>query len=340
MSKQQHLVLATAVLFFLLCTSAVAQEAILLDGALTPDGATSRQIAKDKEYFTVSVRTMRLNKTRRGFSRYYATVYGQFEFLHKGEETEFATVTDPSKFGEIDARNVDRIAHFNQRLFGPIPYKGGLIGVDIGLFAIKSADLAEPYMNLLAEVSKDTLVPSIAAALPFANIIRNGIDTFAGGKYDSVLEVGYKSEWEQPRTGYYVIFREKNDKYPKQVLKIIDAGVPGDVVLAERSGRELMDISYTIVSVTASERHDYWTLLPEIKDTYLEMYKQLAQDKEAEARETLVSFRRAVMTSWELQQEHKTAIVEAVKRDFEQAVAEATLGPVGVRPLEEYWPTQ
>ncbi len=171
------------------------------------------------------------------------------------------------------------------KLLGPIPYKGGSIDAEVGLFAIKSTDLSEPYLSLLNKAATTTANPSIAAALPFVGLIKEGITVLTGTDGPAILQAAYDSEWAIPRTGYYVVIQSPDKKYSKENLQIISAGVPDDVLLANKDGKAMSGVSYTIFSVTKVQNHDYWVQLSGLFDTYQDMYKLLGRGKEAEARE-------------------------------------------------------
>jgi hypothetical protein len=55
------------------------------------------------------------------------------------------------------------------RLAGPVPYLGGAIELEVGLFAIKEKDLAEPYLDFLQSVGE---LAGISFVTPALNLIR------------------------------------------------------------------------------------------------------------------------------------------------------------------------
>lgn len=303
-------------------------------GDQTEDGLQSRPLVEDEDYFSVTVRTMRLNKTTRGFSKYYAAVYGNFEFLALGGKVDIQTVTDPSKFNEIDAKRTDRIAYFNQPVLGPVPYRGGSIDAEIGLFAVKSTDLTEPYLQLLGEVGNQAGVSILSNMLSFSGLIKKGIGILTDTTEDARSEAAYDTVWENPKTGYYVVI--SNNEVAMTDLRIVSSGTPGDVVLANREGEEVQGYSYTIVSVTAVKKHPYWKLMKEINDAHREAFDLLYDGNESAAREALSNFRRVVLKSRDLISYHKQELIKQVNKRFEEEALIHYLEAPDVPSLGEY----
>ena len=64
----------------------------------------------------------------------------------------------------------------DQRLLGPVPYVGGDIQAEVGLFSVASGDLTGPYLKLLDLLSQAATVSFIGLALPFVEPIKQGIN--------------------------------------------------------------------------------------------------------------------------------------------------------------------
>ena len=121
-----------------------------------------------------------------------------------GAKAEFNVITTPAFLENIDAAHIDRVIQLDQRLLGPIPYRGGQLALEIGLFSIKSVDLAAPYLEVLEAMSKQAGVAFINAALPFAGPLKTGINLLVGGGDNSPLEIGLAASAWNPETGYFV----------------------------------------------------------------------------------------------------------------------------------------
>ena len=119
-------------------------------------------IKADKRYVSVMLRQLRIVNARVGFGRFYGTVefYGRVPHL-SGGPIEFASVTTPGQLRNIRKKDLGNFVIGTKRFLGPIPYVGGDLEIEIGLFTIKSQDLLMPYLDLIEDLSN-------AAGLAFA----------------------------------------------------------------------------------------------------------------------------------------------------------------------------
>src|SRR5215472_8359497 len=102
---------------------------------------STEEIIPQKRYVSVMLQQLRIVNVRVGFSRFYGAVefYGRLPNL-SGKSAEFASVTSPSKLRDINKKDLGNFVFSNQRLLGPVPYIGGDLEIEIGLFTIKSQD--------------------------------------------------------------------------------------------------------------------------------------------------------------------------------------------------------
>jgi hypothetical protein len=152
----------------------------------------------------------------------------------------------------------------DRRLVGPVPYRGGDVDVELGLFSIKEADLVLPFLQLLESMSKAAGVTFVSAALPFAGPIAQGIGLLAGSDQNSILEVGLSTSYGQLTTGYFAVIRA-----PKSALAIGHLRVDEDKKLVDDlTGRPVADYPYVVFSIEGSTERDDWFEIPDISAAY------------------------------------------------------------------------
>ena len=97
------------------------------------------EIEAGKRYVSVMLRQLRIVNQRVGFSRFYGAVefFGRVPHM-SGTPVEFASVTSPGKLRDIRKKDLDNFVVGTQRLLGPVPYVGGDLEIEIGLFTISS----------------------------------------------------------------------------------------------------------------------------------------------------------------------------------------------------------
>ena len=138
----------------------------------TPEKLEHKIIVAGDGYLNIWLTSFRICNIRKGLKKFFGTVYSYISLpIIDNGKAEFQSVTTPRELQKIDAQHLDRIIISNQRLLGPIPYRGGDLSLEIGLCSIKEADLAGPFLDLLGSISKIAGVSFISASLPFVSIL-------------------------------------------------------------------------------------------------------------------------------------------------------------------------
>ena len=141
-----------------------------------------------------------------------------------------------------------------------MPYVGGL-SLELGLFSVKSTDLAGPYIDLLTSLAEKASVGFISAAMPFVEPLRKGTDLLFGNAEQSELEIGYDKTWTNLETGYWVLMLA-----PKGSLDVASLKVdPNDGRLLDARSNPLKGHPYIVFEIARSDRRDDWMLIPELK---------------------------------------------------------------------------
>ncbi len=264
-----------------------------LEPQQVPGNVSRERVAPDTCYLSVFLQSLRVVDVRRGLTRFYGAVHSHISLPHlSGKTAEFNVLTTPSKLKDVDAKRVDQVIQIGQRLLGPVPYRGGDLEMEVGLFSIKSADLAAPFLSVLEKMSSLAGVSYINAALPFAEPLKEGINLLTGGEDDSVLEIGVAVNNPSPETGYYLVMRA-----PKGTINVNDIRVDGsDYRLVDRNAQPFGDYPYMILQVVASRTRDDWFKIPELSKPYQALKDDVRKGDYGATKESLVAFKRTVLT--------------------------------------------
>ena len=73
---------------------------------------------------------------------------------------------------------------------GAVPWRGGDLGLELGLFSVKSGNILTPIVNFVSKVSEVAGISFVGAVKPFLPLITEGMDLIAGQPNDVKLEVG------------------------------------------------------------------------------------------------------------------------------------------------------
>jgi hypothetical protein len=279
----------------------------------TPNDIDIKEVVRDDEYINIFLKSMRVGYSRKGLSTYYGAVHSYISLLHRGgKPAKFNAVTTPASLEQLDAKRIYNVVNFNKPLLDSIPYRGGNIDLEIGLFSIKTSDLARPFISLLTEMSNLAGVTFISAALPYAASIEKGINLLAGATEESSLEIGISTTYNKIETGYYAVV-----KAPKNELDVRDIRIGPDFSLTDKDGGSLSDYPYIVFQIFSTKRRDNWFDIPEIAKSYQTLQEDVNKANYANARESLLIFRRSLYTSNDL-------LRADAEKIFEQVNAETT----------------
>src|SRR6266700_6899944 len=139
-----------------LWTQKASTWACLEYGSATSGQENSAQVVSPNSgYLSIFLKALQLKNVRKGLVRFSGAVHSFISIPHlSGNVGSFHVFTSPASLQKIDSKNADRILVMDQRLLGPIPYRGGDVNVQVGLFSIKESDVTEAYIKVLELMSK------------------------------------------------------------------------------------------------------------------------------------------------------------------------------------------
>lgn len=288
-----------------------------------------RPVEKDKAYLSIFLRSMRIVDVRRGWTKFYPAVHSYVAVPHlRGQLAEFQVVTSPSRLAELDTAHLDRVITLNQRLLGPIPYRGGDLKLEIGLFSVKSDDLAKPFLGVLETMALAAGVSFVGVAAPFIDPLKKGLELLTGSNNVN-LEIGLSVDIASPRTGLFAVMRTS-----REAVNIDDIMVSaGDFHLSEK-GKSLREFPYFVFSIEGSAERDEWFMIPEIATIYAELQEAVKSSHRGKVDDAYAAFRRTVLTSPDLLAGDAKRLVQTVEEDLAAILPAAMTGAVA-RSLRE-----
>ncbi len=286
----------------------------------TPENLAHAPIAGNSGYLHVFLKSMRITDVRIGTRRFYGTVHSFITLpVLDGRKAEFQVVTTPGHLKDLDVAHVDRIVNLNQRLLGPVPYRGGDLEIEIGLLSIKSVDLAAPFLDVLESMSKAAGVSYLQAALPFVGPIKDGINLLAGAGGDMNLEIGLSQDFPSPETGYFVVMRAEHDRVNPAQFRIDNKFQLVD----DANGQAIGNYPYLIFSVSVTPKRDDWFLIPDLAATHKDLRETIKSGQQTRVDEGFTVFKRAVLTSPDLLLQDAQRLVNQVEGEVKAVVSMA-----------------
>lgn len=281
------------------------------------------EITPQKRYVSVMLRQLRIVNARVGFSRFYGAVefFGSLPHL-SGTSAEFASVTSPNKLRDIHKKDLGNFVFGTRRLLGPVPYVGGDLEIEIGLFTIKSQDLLMPYLELLGELSSSAGLAFFSVAAPYVSVIKNGAAALIRPVGSSSLEIGASVTFNPVQEGTYFAARISSVEHDLSRFS-----VDSNNYLLDENGRPITDAPYLIFSITQSPVRDDWYQIPAISAAYNKLMNAVREQKSyKEVGSYLEHVRRVVLTDPDILSGHGPQIMAWI----EAKVAEVQ-GPVKTR---------
>jgi hypothetical protein len=301
-----------------------------LDAAQTPSGVAHQAIQPNAAYLTLTLRSLRIVDVRKGLSRFFGMVHSWASIPHQGSgRAEFQVVTTPGELKNADAKHLDRVIPMEHPLLGPVPYRGGNLSLELGLFSVKAADLLGPFVDVLEGMSKAAGVTFVSAALPFVAPLKQGIELLTGSSGHSILEIGIAKEW-QPTTGYYAIVRAARGDINLSAVR-----VAADQRLVDSDGNAIANYPYLVFSVEATRDRPNWFEIPELKQAHDELNAEVRRGRQTDAEEAFAAFRRAALTSPDLLLEDARTICAQVKAQLAEVLPAIQTGHAAQRSLPE-----
>ncbi len=282
-----------------------------------PQNSITGEAEADTHYLSVFLKSARVVDVRRGLTTFYGTVHSYIRMAHRSQGTaEFNVITTPAGLKNVDAAGIDRVVQFNKRLLGPVPYVGGDLEIEIGLFSVASGNLAGPYLELMETLSESAGVAYVSAVLPFAAPILQAMKLLTSSQDKVSLETGFSTTMPDPLLGHCVAIRA-----PKGAIRVDRLWLdPSDFRLIDETGA-INQYPYIVVELKADTERSDWFKIPEIAAAYKDVQDEYRAGRQQAIEEALTTFRRVALTCNDLLENDARQLVDKVNLKY------ASLGP-------------
>jgi hypothetical protein len=265
-------------------------------------------------YVTVRMRSMAVTATRAGWSRFHAALYTQASLgMKDGSIASIQSVLSPDFLRDLDPKRIQNVLQIDRTIFGPVPYIGTKITFASGVFAVKHADLAAPFLTCLTDLASAAGVGLISVAKPFIEPIKSGIELLTGTKDATSLEIALFRELQPPQTGWYALVR-----VPGQNVNASELTVRPTNFELLRQGRTMPGVPYLLFSIEANAEREDWAQIPELKAAYADFAKAGDEGNQNDANEAVKLFARRARLSPELLRTHVDDVIAAIEDEFKK----------------------
>ncbi|MEN6441532.1 MAG: hypothetical protein ABFD97_23450 [Syntrophobacter sp.] len=276
-----------------------------------PEG---RVVEMQEAYVTVRMRSMAIAATSSGWNKFHAALHSAASLqLKNGETATIQTVLSPDFMRNLDSSKLERVLHIDRTVFGPMPYTGGPLSLNMGVFAIKHADLAVPFIQVLEELTTAGGVAFVSAAKPFVDPIKKGVELLTGTADSTSLEIGILRDVDPLVTGWCALVRLPRNSVEPNELSV----APGNLELL-RDGKSMPGTPYLVFSIDAATTRADWAKIPELKAAYGEFTAAVRRNSQKDAEECVKTFRRTAAICPELLDAHAEDVVKEVQKKYDQ----------------------
>ncbi len=307
-----------------------------LQGSQVPDAVSGTPVQSGSDYLSITLKSMRVCDVRRGWTKFYGLTQSYVSLpTLDGRIAEIATVVSPDELKKVDDSHVDRVIQVNAPLLEEVAYNGGSVELELGLFSVKEADLAAPFLTLLQSIADKAGVSFLSTIAPFFEPFKKGIESLSGTNDAVSLEVGLATAFKPLSTGWFVVMRAPRDSVDITKLKV----TPHDFRLVDSKGAPVGRYPYMVFTIAAASRKSNWFAIPEIASVYRELRDAVRRGDYEDSKELVGQFRRTAMSSVDLHQADAVQIAEQVKTATEAVLGggltSAGKGP-GLPPLNTF----
>jgi len=271
----------------------------------------------EESYLTIDVAALWIPYVRKGLSKFYGAVHGTVDVQSEtGETAKFQLFDVLAEAKEMDAAHLDRIIQGPFRLVDGVPYRGGGVNLRVGLFSVKGAELTLPYLNLLKNMSATAGIAFISQAMPFVELIRNGVSTIAGGDQ---LEIGRSGLFDPIQVGTYAIVRAPSADVPLESLTFDE-----NSRALMSNGKKLEAQPYMVLRIRTSSQRPYFYNIPDVKSAFRQMkdqFQRTPKDYETNNR-AFDAFEVNTRLSPDLLAPHAATLISDVRKRYEAFLLE------------------
>ncbi|WP_224826530.1 hypothetical protein [Cognatishimia sp. MH4019] len=284
----------------------------------------------DEVYVEVFVESLRLKAARKFTTRFHGMIYSFITLARDGEpNAELAAITKPGNLADLDPKNLDRVITVERQLLGAVPWRGGTLSLELGLFSVKSGNLLSPVLDYVTHVSDQAGISFVGSVKPFLPLITEGLDLIAGQSADVEIEVALDTDMTLSRSELMALVA-----VPKDKITVADLSVdPTDRKLLWK-GKPLQE-AYCVLSLRRTDHKADFGEIPELSEGYKHFRDALKTRRRTLSEEAKGALVSAIYLSPDLIERDKTRLVKLVEDEFKRIVTGGGIstGATATEPL-------
>lgn len=307
------------------------QETSWLVGAV---GAPAGELVPDRHYVNVTLEAMHIPYARKLSTTYYGVVRSKFSLVRKAHgRVEYYRVAAPEHLKLVDPRRAGNAKLHRFRLLGPVPYRGGDLEFEIGLFSVAAQNLALPFINLAEQVAGLFGAGQFAAVGPAAGAVKSAFSLFEHDEGSVTHDLGLYGVKPNPACGLFGVVDQAPEGCRLEDFTLSDGGV-----LCDAAGANVQS-PYLVVRVWGTTERDDYDDIPEIAEAHESINAALREPDRERARKAFESFRHRTLVCADLLMDDAERIVAKVDAELGRVLPATATGAgaqrIQLRPVSE-----
>jgi hypothetical protein len=277
-------------------------------------GIAGKPVVPDECYVELYVESLRLEKARKFATVFHGVIYSFASLARSGNNrSELASVTKPQNLASLDATNMDRVITVSKRIMSAMPWRGDPLGLEVGLFSVKSGNLLTPLIDFVTKVSDNAGITTLTQLNPLLPLISEGLDLIAGQKDSTELELALDTDLSLAESRLCALIA-----VPKGQIAASDLTIDRlDRKLLHKG--EPLKAAYCVISIRTTDRNADWGRIPALQASFAQFNQALIAGKRADAEEALAAFNRQVIVTPDLIDIDKARLKTKAKENLHEA---------------------
>lgn len=297
--------------------------------------SSAEPLGDDACYVDLFIEAIWLPRARKVTGVYHGIVHVYTTLQREGEEkARIAFVSSPTELAKVDPRSIRKVVTRSQRALGPIPWRGGELDLEIGLFSVKSYDLTAPFVDMVTAVSEQAGVSFVSKSVAFMPLIRKGVDLVTGADGAASLEIGLDKRIASPATGCYALIAADRRNIDETRLTV-DSNDRRLLV----DGETMRDYPWLVFRIGKSDKRADFGTIPDLKLAWDAFLAAVRSRKRRDAEDALTVFRVTAYTSPDLIQVDAERLVtkgeDLMRKSFAAVMMNKGAVPTDLPALDE-----
>ncbi|WP_261557546.1 hypothetical protein [Frankia tisae] len=277
-------------------------------------------------YVSASLRIAHIEFGRRGTRRLSAVTScsARLNSTWPGGSAQLGGLALDGALAGLDPAHRGRVMAVGTPLFGPAPYFGGPLTMEVGLFSRTDKDLAEPFLQFVGKVADLAAVPFVPMAAAFLPLVDEGLALLHGA--DGLeLEAGVAATWTRPIPGTFVVARARG-RTPAMARLEPDG-------LFWSSGEAVVE-PHLVFDIVASDRRDDFSAIPDIAAAWTDLRDAVLRDRHDQVDEAMARLRRAAAFNPDLIPADSERLVGYAQERIVAALPGGLTSSAGANPID------